>query len=130
MEHQLKHKDILKAGEAAITKVDRAFFWEWDIGSALFFWRWPKNYQEIAQKGIALMLDSIPHQNMDTQPPYNDEEKQRKVKEKLDKMANKRYIAITYIKFAEAVMYMFHVAKGDNIRMVYDRSKPGLKDSI
>ena len=55
-----------------------------------------------------------------------------KVKEKLEKAFAKGYIKLTDIKFVEveAIMYMFHVAKGDNICMVYDRSKLGLNAAI
>ena len=56
------------------------------MGSALFFWRWPKDYQDIARKGIAPMFDSILPQNLDAQPLYADEEIRLKVKEKLDKV--------------------------------------------
>ena len=53
-----------------------------------------------------------------------------KVKEKLEKMITKGYIKLTDIKFVEAIMYMVHVAKGDDIHMVYDRSKLGLNAAI
>ena len=42
----------------------------------------------------------------------------KKVQEKLDKVVAKGYIELIDIKFVEAIMYMFHVAKGDDIRMV------------
>ena len=109
------HKDILQAGEKTIAKADQALLWEWDMGSALFFWRWPKDYQDVAEKGIAPMFDSTQLQNRQAQPLYADEEIQLKVNEKLDKVIEKGYIAITDIKFVEAIMYMFHVAKGEDI---------------
>ena len=42
----------------------------------------------------------------------------------------KGYIELIDIKFVESIMYMFHVAKGDNILMVYDGSKSGLNAAI
>ena len=97
---------------------------------ALFFWRWPEYYQDIARKGIAPMFDSDPPCSKDKQPEYRDEAIREKVQEKLDKVVKKRYIELIDIKFVESIMYMFHVAKGDNIRMVYDRSKSGLNAAI
>ena len=49
-----------------------------------------------------------------------------KVKEKLEKVVAKRYTELTDIKFVKVIMYMSRVAKGDNIRMVYNVLKSGL----
>ena len=78
--YQLKHEDILEVDKAAIAKAGQVSFWEWDMGSALFFWRWQKDYQETTRKGIAPMFNSISPRNLDAQPPYDDEEIRRKVK--------------------------------------------------
>ena len=48
----------------------------------------------------------------------------------MDKVVAKGYIELIDIKFVESIMYMFHVAKGDDIRMVYDGSKSGLNAAI
>ena len=71
--HHPEAADILVGGESAITKAEQASFWEWDFGSALFFWRWPEHYQDIARKGIAPMFDSDPPHSLDKQPEYKDE---------------------------------------------------------
>ena len=42
----------------------------------------------------------------------------------------KGYIDLIDINFVETIIYMFHVAKGDDIHMVYDRSKLGLNAAI
>lgn len=55
---------------------------------------------------------------------------QDKVKEKLEKVVAKRYIKLTHIKFVEAIMYMFHVSKGNDIHMVYGGSKSSLNAAI
>ena len=39
---------ILQAGEKALEKVDQCSWWVWDKGLCIFFWRWPKYYQDIA----------------------------------------------------------------------------------
>ena len=85
------------------------------MGSALFFWRWPENYQDIAQKGTTPMFYSDPPCSLEQQPKYKDQKIREKVREKMEKVVAKDYIELTDIKFVEAIMYMFHVAKGDNI---------------
>jgi hypothetical protein len=42
----------------------------------------------------------------------------------------KGYVELTDIKFVEAMMFMFDVPKGDDIRMVYDGSKSGLNKAL
>jgi hypothetical protein len=59
-------------------------------GSALLFWRWPKDYIETARIGIAPMFDSNPPSNKDRQPPYEEDEVWIKVKAKLEKVTSER----------------------------------------
>jgi hypothetical protein len=44
----LDASSILAGGLRAYEKPDGASWWEWDKGSALLFWRWPKDYIETA----------------------------------------------------------------------------------
>ena len=125
-----KYTDILTAGKLTITKAEQALFLEWDMGSVLFFWRSPEHYQDIARKGIAPMFDSDPPCSLEEQPEYKDQKIREKVRDKLEKVVAKGYIKLTHIKFVETIMYMFHVAKGDDIFMVYDDSKSGLNAVI
>ena len=76
------------------------------------------------------MFDSDPPRSLDKQPKYRDEAIREKVQEKLDKVVAKGYIELIDIKFVEAIMYMFHVAKGDDIHVVYDGFKSGLSAAI
>ena len=52
------------------------------------------------------------------------------MKEKLEKVVSKGYIKLMVIQFMEAIIYMFHIAKGDDICTVYDGSKLGLNTTI
>ena len=52
------------------------------------------------------------------------------VKDKIQTVIDKGYIDITDLESVEAVMYIFHVPKGSDIRMVYDGSKSGLNDAL
>ena len=67
---------------------------------------------------------------LDRQPEYKDELIRDQVREKLEKVVAKGYIEMTDIEFLEAIMYLFHVVKGDDIRMVYYGSKSGLNKSL
>ena len=84
----------------------------------------------MARKGVPLMFLSPPPSCKETQPEINDEKLRLKIREKLKKVIKKQYIEITDIQMVESIMYMFDVAKGDDIRMVYDGSKSSLNDSL
>ena len=135
--YQLKGKShphstqVWKDGQAAVSKASQASWWNWDKGSSIFFWRWPADYQEIVRVGLAPMFDTEAPTNRDQQPAYECEEVRAKVKKKLDNVLMKGYIELTDIKLVEAMMFMFHVPKGESdIRMVYDGTKSGLNDSL
>jgi hypothetical protein len=122
---------ILADGLRACEKADGASWWEWEKGSALLFWRWPKNYIEMARIGIAPMFDSDPPSNQDKQPPFEEDEVRVKVKAKLEKILAKGYIELVDIELLEAMMFMLHVQKGpEDIRLVYDGTKSGLNESV
>ena len=63
--HHLEHKNILQTGKLAIAKADQDLFWEYNVGLALFFWRWPEHYQDIAYKEVSPTFDSDPPRNLD-----------------------------------------------------------------
>ena len=70
------------------------------------------------------MFVGDPPSNKSRQPAYDDPEIRAKVKEK-------GYIELVDIKLVEALMFMFHVPKGESdIRMVYDGSKSGLNEAL
>ena len=124
-------KQVWIDGQAAVSKASQASWWNWDKGSSIFFWRWPADYQEIVRVGLAPMFDTEAPTNRDQQPAYECEEVRAKVKKKLDNVLMKGYIELTDIKLVEAMMFMFHVPKGEaDIRMVYDGTKSGLNDSL
>jgi hypothetical protein len=84
----------------------------------------------VVREGLSPMFDSEPPTNSNRQPPYDDDKIKALVKNKLDKVIMKGYVELTDIKFVEAMMFMFDVPKGDNIRMVYDGSKSGLNKAL
>jgi hypothetical protein len=46
----------LEAGKVAISHANAASWWEWDCGSALFFWRSPKKFQTEMRDGLLCHL--------------------------------------------------------------------------
>ena len=124
-------EQTLADGLAACNRANQASWWNWDKGSSIFFWRWPPDYQEAARIGLAPMFNTEAPKNRDRQPAYDDPETKKKVKAKLQSVIDKGYIEITDIELVEAMMFMFHVPKGEaDIRMVYDGTKSGLNDAL
>jgi len=77
------------------------------------------------------MFVGDPPANKSRQPAYDDPEIRAKVKVKLENVMDKGYIELVDIKLVEALMFMFHVPKGESdIRMVYDGSKSGLNEAL
>ena len=124
------HEAIKVAGEASVAKAAETSWWEWKRGSTIFFWRWPPDYQDVVREGLLPMFDTDPPSNSDRQPPYDDDKIREQVKKKVDSVMMKGYVDLVDIKQIEAYMYMFHVPKGDDIRMVYDGSKSGLNNAL
>eukprot|EP00536_Pseudo-nitzschia_multiseries_P015069 jgi/Psemu1/41166/gm1.41166_g len=93
--------------------------------------QWLLNYKEIAQAGLKPMLDGPAPSNTDQQPPYLDSCTKALVKEKLSVVINKGCIELVDIKFVEAMMFMFHVPKGEtDVRIVYNGTESGLNDAL
>jgi len=77
------------------------------------------------------MFVGDPPSNKSRQPAYDDPEIRAKVKKKLENVMDKGYIELVDNKLVEALMFMFHIPKGElDIRMVYDGSKSGLNESL
>ena len=47
----------LEVGRDAVGRAANASWWNWDIGSTLFFWRWPKWSKHDVRDGIKLFVD-------------------------------------------------------------------------
>lgn len=39
-------------GIDVLHKISESSWWEWEQGSSLIFWRWPKNFQQQAKTGF------------------------------------------------------------------------------
>ena len=126
----LHHRDVLKSGLIAVSKAVGSSFWEWKLGSSLFFWRFPDHYQETARIGNPPMFISKPPQNSYKQPKI-DLEAKAKVKEKIQTALSKGYLSWASHHSIKCIMHFFQVPKGsEDIRMVYDGTKSGLNDAL
>ena len=125
-----QHREVLKTGLVAVSKAVGSSFWEWKLGSSLFFWRFPEYYQEIARIGNPPMFISKPLQNSYKQPK-TDSEAKAKVKEKIQTALSKGYLSWASHHRIKCIMHFFHVPKGlEDIWMVYNGTKSGLNDAL
>jgi len=130
--HQNIRNPILKdsMGPAAdcIQRVAESSWWEWLAGSTLLFWRWPRSHLEWARDGQPhFQTGELPKFTIPQAKPKTSVEG-KKMKEKLDKVRQRRYIESDHV---ESLTHMFAVLKGlDDIRMVYNGTSSGLNDVL
>jgi hypothetical protein len=105
-----------------------ASLWDWDHGSAPFFWRWPSEFLTDMRDGIKPRFIGPPPayrvpQRLDKDPAID-----AKIRNKMLKLLNRGYLDSGTI---DALMNYFAVSKGlSDIRMVFDGTKSGLNDSL
>ena len=63
-----------EAGKAAISHANAASWWDWDGGSALFFWRWPKKFQIEMRDGLPPRFVGQPPRSKERQRRHKDPE--------------------------------------------------------
>jgi hypothetical protein len=120
-------KDLM-SGMDAILRAFRASWWEWEDGSRPFHWRWPPEYEERIRDGIKVHFWEAPPKYVVPQRDVHDPKTKELVREKLQKVRMRRYIAEGYVV---SLTSFFAVPKGeDDIRMVYDGSIGGLNDAM
>jgi hypothetical protein len=119
----------LTAGYESIDKANQSSFWEWDGGSAPFFWRWQPEVQKDLRDGTPLWVSGrLPRHNRSRQTLPRETEKADQVKSKLNKVITRKYISPE--EMVNVTSY-FDVPKGDDdIRMVYDFTASKLNDAL
>jgi hypothetical protein len=127
--HIKRHPNTRIRGAAAIHFAQQASWWDWDAGSAVFFWRWPQEFVIPLRDGMPPMFLRKPPPTKQKQRPYQDPELREKEAKKLHK-ARARHYLLEGFKIL-ALINVFSVAKGlADIRMVYDGTKSGLNDCL
>ena len=113
-----------EAGLDAISRAANSSWFGWDDGSAPFFWRWPKEYQRTMRDGLKVWLRDEGPRNKRGQRPERDAAVKAKMKEKLMKVRDRRYICPGKV---DSLTNYFSVPKGEfDVRMVYDGTASGL----
>ena len=118
----------LSIGMEGLTRVIRGSWWEWNFGSTLFFWRWPMQIREAARDGYPVFVQSeLPRYRRKQRPP-DKEYMLIKMKEKLRKVTDRKYISKDVVL---SLINCFAVEKGsDDIRLVYDGTKSKLNAAV
>jgi hypothetical protein len=111
-------------GWDAVSRAAKSSWWDWDGGSAPFYWRWPGSYRHIIRDGLPIWFTGDPPKYKRPQQREKDEEIRKRVIEKLDKVRKRRYISPGTVM---SLTDFFSVPKGlEDIRLVYNGSKSGL----
>ena len=119
------HRDLI-VGRDCITRAVNASWWEWLDGSTCFFWRWPSPIRHHVHDGYPVFVQGrLPSWKKKQNVP-----KQKamalKMKDKLEKVTNRRYIIPGTV---HSLIHVFAVAKGEtDIRLVYDGTKSRLNE--
>jgi len=117
-----------EVGRECIWRATACDWWEWSLGSSLFYWRWPIYARVLARDGHPVWWIEDPPSCLKPQPKERDPEIRKQVQSKLENARQKRYIVPGTVRNLTSY---FAVPKGDrDIRMVYDASKSGLNNSV
>ena len=115
----------LEAARDAVRRATEASWWEWDLGSAPFFWRWPEWYHKVMRDGLQIWVKrGGPALGMAPQRDTADKALKSKMVAKLRKVRERGYTGQARVS---SLTSFFAVRKGeDDIRMVYDGTASGL----
>lgn len=121
-------KDI-EVGSDAVARAAHSTWWDWSAGSTLFFWRWPKRLWKTIRDGTKVFVDKSKLPKYMKHPSWpKDEDQHEKLKAKLTKVRDRKYIRPGYVT---SLTGYFAVPKaGTDIRVVYDATKCGLNEAV
>ena len=118
-----------EVGRDAVTRAANSTWWDWDAGSTLFFWRWPKRVQRTVRDGTKLFIirSKLPRYMKRQQWPV-DPAQADKLRTKLRKVRKQSYIQPGFVR---SLTGYFAVPKAKtDIRVVYDATRCGLNDAL
>ena len=119
----------LEIGRDAVSRAAKSTWWNWDGGSTLFFWRWPRWSKKSVRDGTKLFVDwdKLPSYWKRQQWPQ-DEASCSKLKKKLSNVRAKSYVQPGFVK---SLTSYFAVPKAKtDIRVVYDATACGLNEGL
>jgi hypothetical protein len=115
-------------GYDAIHRVADSSWWDWDVGSAPLYWRWPREYRTTIRDGLEIWFSGERPRWRRPQRQETDEKTRQKVIQKIAKVRKRKYISTGYVW---SLTDFFSVVKGeDDIRMVYNGTSSGLNDVL
>ena len=119
----------LEVGRDAVRRAAWSSWWNWDLGSTLYFWRWPSSVRHSIRDGTKLFVNWELMPNYKLSPSWPSDEGQReKMEAKLRKVREREYIKPGFVK---SLTGFFAVPKaGSDIRIVYDATKCGLNAAL
>jgi hypothetical protein len=102
----------MEIGRDCVRRICDSSWWNWDGGSTPFFWRWPSEFRTQMRDGTTLWFDSTlaPAYKRPQRADNNPTLKSR-VKEKLDKVLQRRYFEVGLVK---SLTTFFGVPKGED----------------
>ena len=120
-------KDV-DAGLDVIHRCCESRFWEWEGGSRLIFWRWPKGFRKEARDGTPIFISGkLPRYTHRQKWPTKEDER-KAIMKKLNKVQKRGYVSEGHVC---SLTNYFCVPKGkDDIRMVYDATGCGLNEVV
>eukprot|EP00978_Attheya_sp_CCMP212_P029827 scaffold107351_cov30-Attheya_sp.AAC.1 len=123
-------RELLDAGVEALRYAAGVSWWQWDSGSAPFFWRWEEAFLEDLATGYKPMFKEIPKPSTASVRLPQDKEIRKMMRKKLEKVIRQKYIDVSEEEILAFIQY-FTVEKGlYDIRMVYNGTKSGLNDCL
>ena len=129
LSNKLEFRKDLDVGRDAVSRAADSSWWNWDAGSTLFFWRWPRWSKSSVRDGIKLFVDwdKLPSfwkkQQWPSEPLHAE-----KLKKKLSGVRDKNYIQPGFVK---SLTGYFAVPKAKtDIRVVYDATACGLNEAL
>jgi hypothetical protein len=118
----------LEAGMAAIQHAKDASWWEWDRGSAPFFWRWDSEFIQDLRDGMAPRFTGEPPSGKKAQRVNPEPSIRAKIRSKFEKFRKRQHLCPGFV---QALMEFFDVKKGeDDIRIVFNGTASGLNDVL
>jgi hypothetical protein len=115
-------------GKDAVYRAAESSWWEWDQGSAPFYWRWPPAYRGTIRDGLEIWFSGEKPKWRRPQKVEKNKETHAKVVKKIAKVRKRKYIAPGHVW---SLTDFFSVPKGDeDIRMVYNGTSSGLNDVL
>lgn len=108
----------------------QASWFEYHRGSRVHHFRFPIRYRTIARDGVPIYFQKHGPTTKQAQPGFADETIRDRVKPKIEKVINRRYMIVSEINLKSLIKY-FAVPKGeDDIRIVYDATASGLNEAV